>query len=150
MHAAQQAELEQPAGHLSRTDQRADGHRSRQRRAACLQQAGRCAAIAVLMNQVAANTKASSEPRPASGAAAVGVGSARRSATPTWPSALTAAWAARQFNGSPTTQVQRRPGQAGAAPADCASSQADSGQPTVLAKPAISVMPVMALRESWP
>jgi hypothetical protein len=32
----------------------------------------------------------------------------------------------------------------------CSSSSADSGQPTVLAKPAISVMPVMLLRESLP
>ncbi len=30
------------------------------------------------------------------------------------------------------------------------SSKADSGQPTVLAKPAISVMPVIALRDSCP
>jgi hypothetical protein len=31
-----------------------------------------------------------------------------------------------------------------------ASSKVDSGQPTVLAKPAISVMPVITLRESRP
>ena len=35
--------------------------------------------------------------------------------------------------------VQHGPGQAGAAPAMCAWSNAESGQPTVLAKPAISV-----------
>lgn len=32
----------------------------------------------------------------------------------------------------------------------CDSSAADTGQPTVLAKPANKVMPVMALRACWP
>jgi hypothetical protein len=54
------------------------------------------------------------------------------------------------FSGSPSSrcraaQVKQAPRQP-----NCASSNADSGQPTVLAKPAISVMPVMALRESCP
>ena len=47
-------------------------------------------------------------------------------------------------------QMQRRPGQQAPRQPRLCSSAAVSGQPTVLAKPAIKVMPVMALRASLP
>ncbi|MCY1554952.1 hypothetical protein D9M68_915660 [compost metagenome] len=54
------------------------------------------------------------------------------------------------LSGSPSSRcrpAQHR--QAPRQPSSC-SSHAVSGQPTVLAKPAIRVMPVMLLRASWP
>ena len=54
-------------------------------------------------------------------------------------------------DGQPDQDMRRRPGEAGVAPADSAPAPiAVSGQPTVEAKPAISVMPVIERRAASP
>lgn len=56
----------------------------------------------------------------------------------------------KALSGSPSARCSAaQPKQAPRQP-NCCSSKVDRGQPTVLAKPAISVMPVMGLREAWP
>ena len=129
--------------------------------AAC-NKVGRCEAIAVLTNQVTANTDASTAVvktgRGRLSAAGAGVDSAPASALsmPGSPctvgpgSASEALFGSEAFSGKPSTRCS--PAHAKHAPRQpiCASSSVDSGQPTVLAKPAISVMPVIALRDSLP
>ena len=56
----------------------------------------------------------------------------------------------RRFSGMPSTRCSSAQDRQAPRQPRCASSKVDSGQPTVLAKPAINVMPVMALRESLP
>ncbi|MNJ66022.1 hypothetical protein D3C77_620660 [compost metagenome] len=105
---------------------------------------GRCAAIAVLTNQVAAKTNASSpmvRPAPAGSCTGLSVGGDAG-----WmPSGII-----RRFSGRPRTicaaaqtrQVPRQP--------SAASSQPLIGQHTVLANPASKVIPVIAPRASRP
>src|SRR5690606_39533076 len=115
---------------------------------------GRCAAIAVATNQVIANTSASRTVARApalSPAGASAPGRASEADAPVFASAVAAsavAGAGRRalgneaLSGRPTNRC--RPAQAKQAPRqpNSASSRVVSGQPTVLAKPAIKVMPV--------
>ena len=55
-----------------------------------------------------------------------------------------------RFSGSPSSRCSAAQPQQAPRQPHSDSINADSGQPTVLAKPAISVMPVMALRASAP
>ena len=147
MDAPQQAEFEHPSRDLRRADERADRDRGGERRATRLQQA----------RQVRRHRRAD-EPRrrerereQAAGALDLPASSPPASA----PSPRAAAAAARRagimaLSGMPRTrcnaaQLKHAPRQP-----TWLSSSADSGQPTVLANPAISVMPVMTLREPVP
>ncbi len=54
------------------------------------------------------------------------------------------------LSGKPTSRCKAAQPKHAPRQPHCNSIQADSGQPTVLAKPAIRVMPVMAPRAPWP
>jgi len=108
---------------------------------------GRCAAIAVLTNAIVANTTASStEARE----------SARRSTSTSMVGGAAAlgstafARGSQALSGMPTTTCKAAHVQHAPRQPTRLSSHAESGQPTVLAKPAISVIPVIALREPAP
>ncbi|MNV24491.1 hypothetical protein D3C71_1155580 [compost metagenome] len=114
---------------------------------------GRCVAIAVLMNQVAANTKASRVVvRPGnSGFGGEGASAGRVSwMTGFFNGKAAGALGSQALSGSPISRCRAaQPKQAPRQP-NSVSIQADMGQPTVLAKPAINVIPVMAPRASRP
>ena len=104
---------------------------------------GRCAAMAPATNQVVANTTASN------GMAKRGGGGPSSSAI----AALAGGGAGgtrNRFSGSPSTRCS--PAQARQAPRQptTSSSTAETGQPTVLAKPAIRVIPVIGPRAARP
>ncbi len=110
--------------------------------------------MAVLMNHTSANTRDSStavrKVPGASTAARIGaaVGVSPSGATRSWWIGSRDALGTIRFKGMPSAKCSAaQPRQAPRQP-HCVSNQADSGQPTVLAKPAIRVMPVIALRES--
>ena len=126
--------------------------------------------MAVEMNQVMANTTASATavPRPAAGdpprtGGSAGAGGAGFSASPSGAGRGTGAWpceapcqravvrrGSRALSGRPSTRCSPiQPRQAPRQP-QWLSMNAESGQPTVLANPASSVMPVMASRAPLP
>ena len=112
--------------------------------------AGRCAAIAVLMNQVTAKTKAM---RKAARRCCFGDSFApacRLRALVVARGSVLAADGSSTWSGNPITRC--RAAQAMQAPRQptVLSRYADSGHPTVLANPANKVMPVIARRASWP
>ena len=103
-------------------------------------------AIAVLVNHAAEKTKASSTiersspGRPEAGAAGPATGGAGWVPTGT----------RKRFSGNPSPRCSRAHAAQAQRQPSSASKSAVSGQPTVLAKPASSVMPVMAPRASRP
>ena len=113
--------------------------------------------MAVLVNQVTANTKDSSTVV-RSGWAGVGgadtagsvAGAAMASVDGSGAFSAAPARGSQPLSGTPTSKCNAaQPAHAPRQP-HCVSIQADSGQPTVLANPAINVMPVMAPRAPWP
>ncbi|CRE20850.1 Uncharacterised protein [Bordetella pertussis] len=108
---------------------------------------GKWVAIAVLMNHVAANTKASrAVASPCGpGRAAGRVPSCAAGASGLGVSAATAL-GSQAFNGRPIIKCKAAQPRHAPRQPNSVSIQAESGQPTVLAKPAISVIPVMAPR----
>src|SRR5512143_2588846 len=116
---------------------------------ACISR-GRCAAIAVLMNQVAANTNDSSTAVPVEPVAGAASSAAATACAGAAVVASGGAGGSIAFNGSPTTRCSTAQVKQAPRHPSSASSSVLSGQPTVLAKPAINVMPVMTLRESLP
>jgi hypothetical protein len=111
-------------------------------------------AMAVLMNQAMAKTaaKAKAEPVPALAGSLCCGGPPAATLALGWVAGL-AGWVCRgnaAFSGNPSSRwAAAQPAQAPRQP-HRASIQADRGQPTVLANPATSVMPVMAPRELLP
>ena len=104
---------------------------------------GRCAAMAPVTNQVAAKTKARIAIAPR------GAGDASPST-----SAVRTGGGARgissRFKGSPITMCSAAQMRHAARQPNYASRNAESGHPTVLAKPAIKVMPVIGPRAARP
>ena len=112
--------------------------------------------MAVLMNQVMAKTKASSAPaRRALDWLKASTAGASADVLPSTGgmSALADAsgvFCSKAFSGKPTSRCRAAQLMQAVRQPQCSSSQADSGQPMVLARPAISVMPVIGPRERWP
>jgi hypothetical protein len=105
--------------------------------------------MAVAMNHVSANTIASST------AANIGR-SVRGSSAPAAGTDPGGACSNRRgrfgsvaFNGSPSTTCNAAHARQAPRHPSCASSSVVSGQPIVLANPAMSVMPVITLRARW-
>jgi len=148
VHVSQQTKLQQAPGDLRRPHQRASQQRSRHVHTAAGQQRGQCAAMAVLMNQVMANTSASSQAVLRGGGARAGAAMAAAVPAATGGCTRRSRWGSYLFNGKPTTRC--RPLQTQQAPRQPShpSSSADTGHPTVLAKPAIKVIPVIMRRAS--
>jgi len=104
---------------------------------------GRCAAITPVTNQVAAKTNARIA------IAARGAGDA----SPSISDARTGGGArviSSRFKGSPIRTCSAAQTRHAARQPNCASRKAESGHPTVLAKPAIKVMPVIGPRAARP
>ena len=137
-------ELDETRGDLGRPDQRGRGDRGRRRRPIASSRRGRCDARAVETNHVAPNTLARtiivhgtpdgrvrSLPRPAGGGGGAFGTSSRLIGRPII-----------RCNAAQARHAPRQP--------NASMKKALVGQPTVLAKPANRVMPVMALRASLP
>ena len=114
---------------------------------------GRWVAQAVPMNMLTAKNRLSSATSARCGVAAAGCTGGGAAAVADGVGADAVGEATRgssAFSGSPTSRCSAaQPRQAPRQPC-WPSIQALSGQPTVLAKPAISVMPVIGLRAAWP
>ena len=119
---------------------------------------GRCAAIDVLLNQPIANTVASSRrgnralcayPAP-DVPVADGPDSVVRGAPSCSSASRGCARGRLAFNGNATSKCSAAQPRHASRQPNSACIQADSGQPTVLAKPAINVIPVIELRAAWP
>ncbi len=105
--------------------------------------------MAVLVNQVAAKTKASNTvARRAWAGAGAGAGTAEPATGPA--GAASALRGVHALSGSPTTRCSAAQAQQAPRHPQCNSIHIDSGHPTVLAKPAIKVIPVMELRAFLP
>ena len=104
---------------------------------------GKCAAIAVELNQVAAKTNDKRK------SASLG-GSASSEISLTLGTLLLLTVGRSAFNGSAKSRwIRAQPIQASRQP-QVASIKPDKGQPTVLAKPATRVIPVIGRRASFP
>ena len=104
---------------------------------------GRCAAMAPVTNQVAAKMKARIVMAPRGAGDASSVTSEARTGGG-------ARGISSRFSGSPITMCSAAQMTHAARQPKCASRKAESGHPTVLAKPAIKVMPVIGPRAARP